>query len=610
MDDRSIRIKSFSRRATGSLARRVLYASLALLGLPLLIHTFFLYQREYSQTEEKIFESLRYLAESRALYIEQMIRNQQALLRAVSDELPLLAETRNAFLEKEAKEYEIDQMFYVELEDGKPLCEDALCKDPSFIPFIQEAINSEFFVFINPFSEGQHYRLFVGKTVPSSGNPKALFIVATQTKILLAHLTHLEDSVYPLRLSLIDESGLIFLSTQEGLTGKKLAQPTEGLSWTLYDKIPNSWYFQEDKKVFLAVKIPIEGTDYTLLVDTPEKNVADLQVNDYIFRIATFLFFVCILGGSIVIWFTYRVSKPLRSLGQSMQRISEGATHVRFVPDPMGFEINAIGIQLNQMLDSLLAHQAQSERERMGRERLAQELKIGHQIQANMLPTHFPECPSLDVAPGYLSAREVSGDFYDFYAKEDGRFLIAMADGADKGISACLYSLSFRSMLRTAAATKDDLVSIVQTANSLLLCDTAESSFFITAWIGLYDPKTRKLQYCSYGHPPAYLCSTTGDILALSTEGMALGIQEVSTVIGEKTLQKGDLLFLYTDGVIEAHDLERQLFGKKRLKEFLYRCKERQSAQKIVDRILEEVHLFCSNAPQSDDLTLLAVIQK
>lgn len=608
MADRPKRIKSYHRGASKSLALRVLYGSLVLLGLPLLLHTLFMYRREYQINMRDAFEMVHSLTESRVFLIEQMIHNQQNILASLADDLPSTREEKDAFLKDQVLQFEIETVLYVEIKSGKFLCDDILCVEPSFLPFLQEAIKKDRFVFINPFSATRLFRLFVGQTLPSAENPQGLLLIGTKSSHILDQLTHLEDSPYPLSLSLIDESGLIFLSTEKGLTGRKIDEASEGLSWERYKKKQNAWYLKSLSDTYLAIKIPIQGTGYMMLATTPESSIADLHLRDYLYRIGSFLLIVCIIGGGVVFWLTQRIAKPLRTLGDVMQRISEGAVHLRFKRDPMGFEINQIGFQLNQMLDALFAHQQEAQRERIIRERLAQELKIGHEIQASMLPKHLPELRSLDLASSYLAAREVSGDFYDFFIMEDSRLLIAVADAADKGISACLYSLSFRSMLRTAAATKKDLASIVKTANDLFRRDAEESSFFITAWIGLFDPATRTLQFCSQGHPPAYLRTNT-KIKMLSTSGMALGIGPIEPLVQEIQLHENDLLILYTDGVIEAHDSDRQLFGKERFSEFLLRCKA-NSAQEIVDQLLEEVHLFCNGVAQADDLTILAILQK
>lgn len=605
MADRQIRIKSFSRRAAGSLARRVLYGSLALLGLPLLVHTFFLYKREYNLNVQDAFESLGLLAESRALYIDQLIQSQQNLLEALSDDLPVGENERDAFLAEEARQYKsVSQFIYAPLVQGAPVCDARLCRDQTYLPFLQKATERDRYVFINPFSETEATYLVVCKTMPN-----ALFCAVSDAARMLENLTLVEDSEFPLRLSLINQEGLIFFSTEDKFIGTKLAQSTEEIKWTSYEGIQGAWYLETPEESSLAVKIAIEATEYELLVDVPEKSIADLQWKNYFYRIGSFLLFICVFGGGIVFWLTHRISRPLISLGKTMTRVSEGALHVRFEPDRMGFEINAIGLQLNGMLDSLLEHQQEAERQRILRERLAQELKIGQEIQASMLPTHLPAFPTLDIAPGFLAAREVSGDFYDLYPREDGQLFIAIADGADKGISACLYSLGFRSILRTAAATIDDLARISKTANRLLMQDTEESNFFVTVWIGLYDPKTGRLQYCSHGHPPAYLRGRDGELSELTTFGMALGVQETDPEVKEMILRENDMLFLYTDGVIEAHDPDRNLFGKERLQEFLSRPPP-EKAQVVVDQLMKEIHHFCAGAPQADDVTLIAIIQK
>ena len=580
--------------------------SLALFGLPLLIHTFFLYHREYSDNVDEALVTMRALAESRALYLEQMIQNQLTILTALIDDLPKDSLARKEFLKSEAKEYEADELFFVSFDEHKkPVCDNLFCNDPSVQPFIEQAVQSKNLIFIHPSADAANERLYVGKMILESGQLKGALLIATPTDRLISRLVYREYSPYPLRLSLIDASGNIFHSMEKGIEGKRFAQSSEAFSWVPHAE-QDCWILRTAKESFLAVKIPIEETSYYLMLDVPEQSIANLQMKAYFFRIATLLFFVCVVGGGTLIWFTRRISKPLQSLCAVMKRISEGGTHVRFAPDRMGFEINVLGQQMNQMLDAMSAHQQEAEREKMARERLAQELKIGHQIQASMLPVDLPDFPSLKIAPGYLAAREVSGDFYDLFVLEDGRLLIAIADAADKGISACLFSLSFRSMLRTSVGILKDLSKALLTANTLLMRDTASTCFFITAWVAIYDPRTRELNYCSQGHPPAYVRRKNGELSKLQASGIALGVESVHPSIERMELNPGDLLFLYTDGVIEATDADHQFFGKERLEEFLSRCKK-SDPQSLVDQLIEEIHLFSSGAVQSDDLTVLAI---
>lgn len=558
----------------GSLARRVLIGSILLLGLPLLVHTFFLYHREYRENINDAFTILRTIAESRTLYLEQMIQCQQDMLSGLLDNLPENPEERSAFMQKEAKEYHIDQ--FLVLEDPK-----------------DERMKEETFVFVDRTKR----ELVVGTKL----TPRSVFLITTPTDELLKRMQH--ESTYSVGLSLIDENKIIFLTTEKSLQDERYAQSDSQLSWTPEKDFKNSWFLETKDETFLAVAIPIKGTKYFFMADVAEKSIADIQIKDYVARIVVFLIFSCLVGGGILLWLTRRISRPFNALCTVMQRVSEGAVHMRYPPDRMGFEINRLGIQFNEMLDALLNTQQEVEKERIVRERLAQELKIGHQIQKSILPTDFSQIPSLEVVPGYHSALEVSGDFYDLFFLNDEKVLIAIADAAGKGISACLFSLSFRSMLRSAAATQNDLSSVVRIANDLLLCDTVLSSFFITAWIGLYDLKTGELSYCSQGHPPTMLLRE-GEIQFLSTQGMSLGVEALDPVVKKVVLKPYDLLLLYTDGITEAQDREKRFFGMERLEKFLKDCRK-NSLQTSADRLLEEIGIFCNGASQSDDVTFV-----
>lgn len=613
MTDRAITIKPdslqkrFAKTIRGSLAQRVLLISIALLGLPLLVHTFFLYHREYRENLDDTFLTLRSLGESRALYLEQMIQNQKIYLQAILEKLPNDPEAQKEFLRFQAREYQVDDLFYVSFDDLQKIqCDDLFCKDPAFLPLLERSRDRSDFVLINPHAVEKNEWIYVGRKFISSNQTEAALVIATSVEHIFRELATQEFSPYPLRISLIDDTNQIFLSSPSGLEGEQFEKNTETIEWEAVSDQANCYFFEHHQDEYLATRTPIEQTQYSLMLDVPERSIVNLQLQDYFFRIASLLFFICVIGGGVLVWLTRRISRPFQALCRVMERVSDGGVHVRYLEDQMGFEINVLGRQMNGMLDAMLEHQRQAERERLIRERLAEELRIGHQIQTSMLPTDFSEVGSLEIAPGYLAAREVSGDFYDLVVLNDGRILLAIADAADKGISACLYSLSFRSILRTAANTQQDLAAIVNLSNDLLMKDTQATSFFISAWIGIFDPRTRELSYCNQGHPPAFIRKENGQVIELSAHGMALGIEKIQAQVEKCNLSVHDLLFLYTDGVIEAVDVDGQFFGKERLKEFLSRSRKNPPV-KMIDQLLDEIHLFSSGTLQVDDLTLLAI---
>lgn len=338
----------------------------------------------------------------------------------------------------------------------------------------------------------------------------------------------------------------------------------------------------------------------TLTASLPEGPYAALHQRKALSELAAFLLFLALFGGGLVVALTRRFARPLRALSHTMSRVMGGAVEARYLPDVWGFEVNHLGLQCNAMLDVLTRTQSEAQTQRVGREKLAEELRIGQEIQKSLLPP-LPPIQGLDLGAGFVPAQEVSGDLYDLFPLPDGRLLIVIGDAAGKGISACLFSLTLRSALRSTALHTEDLGPLVEKVNRLLLLDTVSSSFFITAWIALYNPHTRALTYASQGHPHALLRKANGVVSELSTGGMALGIQDLKVETATTTLQSGDLVLLYTDGLVEAHG-----YGMTRIKVQLPRVALLQ-AQQSADLYVEEVRKFAGDRPLHDDVAILVL---
>lgn len=349
---------------------------------------------------------------------------------------------------------------------------------------------------------------------------------------------------------------------------------------------------------------PIQDTNLTLTVGTSSQRIYALQISQLILRIASFLFFVAVIGGGAVYFLLRKAYRPLNALRLTMERVADGAVHSRYTPHRWGFELNAIGESFNDTLNSVLLHQEQAEAERLAREKLAQELKLGHEIQESLLPRTFPTMPNLDIGTGCLPAQEVGGDFYDVFLLPSGKCLIAVADLAGKGISACLFSLGLRSSLRALASTTDNLSEIVAKANNLFLLDAKDTGEFATLWIGMLESKT--LHYISLGHPPV-LFKRQGQFLELSTHNIAIGLMPFGGLkIATQLLEPGDELLLYSDGATEAHNTSQELYGMQRLKASFLRCQS-VNAQNDADLILQDIQRFSQGTLQHDDLTLLLI---
>ena len=238
-----------------------------------------------------------------------------------------------------------------------------------------------------------------------------------------------------------------------------------------------------------------------------------------------------------------------------------------------------------------------------------QELALAGRMQASLMPEAPPEVPGWQVAATWRPARETSGDFYDFIEFNDGRIGVILADVTDKGMGAALYMALSRTLLRTYADEHPySPGSVMRAANQRMLADT-HGGLFTTLFYGLLDTQSGVLTYCNAGHPPPYRLAVNQDHQpeALYRTGMPLGISlEASWTEGRIQLTPGDVLLLYTDGVVESHNPDNELFGNNRMLEIAASLKHR-SPRHVQDAIISELRAFTGNEKQFDDLTLVLI---
>lgn len=244
------------------------------------------------------------------------------------------------------------------------------------------------------------------------------------------------------------------------------------------------------------------------------------------------------------------------------------------------------------------------ERERV---RMAQELQVARRIQTSLLPADTPFILGYEVAHAWQSAREVSGDFYDFIPLKGERWGLLTADVTDKGVPAALFMATSLNALRVIATLYDEPRRVLGRTNTLLYRNN-RSHMFVTAWYGVLDPLRHTVTYANAGHSLAlHVSAATGEIRRLRAEGMPLGIQ-VRPRLGQasRTLAPGDALVLYTDGVIDAANEAGAEFGQDRLEGLLY-GQRHASAREMVDAVMSALQAHMGEAPVFDDITLVVV---
>ena len=249
----------------------------------------------------------------------------------------------------------------------------------------------------------------------------------------------------------------------------------------------------------------------------------------------------------------------------------------------------------------------QQQQQAQERERIEQELRVARLIQQTLLPKHVPEIAGWDVADFYQPAREVGGDFYDFLEFEDGHLGIIVGDVTDKGVPAALVMATTRTLLRASAQSLDSPGEVLKRVNDVLVPDIPPN-MFVTCLYAILDPRSGNLRYANAGQDLPYQRhkGRPGDATELRATGMPLGLMPGMFYEEKETvLEAGDSILFYTDGLVEAHDPRRDMFGIPRLEGFIG---THPGGAPMIDFLLEELARFVGDSwEQEDDITLVTL---
>jgi sigma-B regulation protein RsbU (phosphoserine phosphatase) len=238
---------------------------------------------------------------------------------------------------------------------------------------------------------------------------------------------------------------------------------------------------------------------------------------------------------------------------------------------------------------------------------IKQELETARRIQQSFLPDRLPEHPGWDIAAFWHPARNVAGDFYDFFALPDGQLAVAIADVSGKGVPAALFMALSVTVLRFAMGLNFSPAELMNHTNQAILSNQ-KSRMFATIFAGYLDLESSAMQFASAGHnPPLLYRAATGQCEFLEALGVAVGVFNDVEFAEEKVmLEAGDILVLYTDGITEAINDEEDEFGEERLEELIVQCAA-GSAQELTNQIITTVDNFAAEQGVFDDETLVVV---
>lgn len=400
----------------------------------------------------------------------------------------------------------------------------------------------------------------------------------------------------------------------------------------------------EGKEYYLAyAPMPSIGWSFGTLIERdeviePANNAKDIVIkqseffknmmNSFYIKHLKLISLYLVLLIILLIWVSVVISKkaisPILYLKDGVKEIAKGNLDKK-LNIKTGDEIEALSDSINDMSSDLKKYMENLSMITAEKERIATELNVARNIQAGMLPNvepNFSNKKEFDLAAGMNPAKEVGGDFYDFYMMDENHLAVTVADVSGKGVGAALFMMISKTVLKNCAMLassayaencEPDLALIMEQAN-LQLFENNKEFMFVTVFFGVLDLKTGKFDYVNAGHNPPLVHHKNEEgfqYIRNEKKNRVMGVRnntkyQVHTI----NMSSGDKLFFYTDGITEAMNNQRELFGEQRLKSALDSLQDRENAKEILSMVGDEVKKHVGDAEQSDDMTMLGLVYR
>ena len=293
-------------------------------------------------------------------------------------------------------------------------------------------------------------------------------------------------------------------------------------------------------------------------------------------------------------------------MGNIRQAMNNGAFD--FATKPI--DLDDLSLTIEKAIEQInYIRQMQEEHSQL--ESIKGDLAVAREIQLAILPRIFPPFPEeaekLDIAAQMTAAKDVGGDFYDFFRIDATHIGFAIADVSGKGVPAAIFMAVSRTLIRATGIHGGSPAECIRYSNELLVKESV-NCMFVTVFYGIYDTTTGEIVYCNAGHNPPYVLKQNGEVkvLPMSQDPMAGAIDGMTFHEDTLKLEPGDSLVMFTDGVTEAINTNFEEFGEARLEETLKKCAS-QSSQQTIEAITADMKAFVGEAEQSDDITMLVI---
>ena len=367
-----------------------------------------------------------------------------------------------------------------------------------------------------------------------------------------------------------------------------------------------------------SASAPVYGDDGSVvcmvLVDISMNEIRSDRQN-FLMQIAAIIAIVAVVMLIIIMFITDKtLLKPIGKLSTAAKNYIGDEKSEQSVFEPLkiktGDEIEDLYDSLKQMEIDINSYISEVTAITAEKERIGAELDVARHIQASMLPCIFPAFPErheFDIYASMTPAKEVGGDFYDFFLVDDDHLAVVMADVSGKGVPAALFMMISKTLIKSAAQNGLSPKAVLEKVNNQL-CENNEAEMFVTVWLGILEISTGKMKCANAGHEYPTVMRKGGDFeLFKDKHGFVLaGMDGARYREYELELNVGDRIFVYTDGVPEATDSSNTLYGTDRMLAALNRAKD-GSCRRLLESLHGDVDSFVGNADQFDDITMLCL---
>ena len=383
-----------------------------------------------------------------------------------------------------------------------------------------------------------------------------------------------------------------------------IIQPDAGFGWLMTAMVP---VLHEDGTMAGYVMADISMYD---VMHTSQTFLITLVVLLVALTVAIIVLFLTILRRKVI----QPIDQLTQATGAFIQNneaeLAAGTATVNVPEIRTGDEVEELANSFRKMEEDMISYIRSFMKITAEKERIGAELNVATQIQADMLPRIFPAFPErqeFDIYATMNPAKEVGGDFYDFFLVDDDHLAVVIADVSGKGVPAALFMVIAKTLIKNHAQNKEAPGEVFTNTNEQL-CEGNDAGLFVTAWMGVLQISTGHFVYVNAGHNPPLLRRAGGSFEWLkSRPGFVLaGMEGVRYRENEMELAPGDVLYLYTDGVTEATDAHQQLFGEERLQTALNEQPMLPVGQ-MLSKIKGCIDSFVGEAEQFDDITMLGL---